>query len=194
MRANPRKDRGWASLCPVPFAPILWLILCPGFDRRIGRLSSLGLPPVTAKGKVRGYTPSVTWEEMPKYNPPPNWPAPPPGWTPPAGWKSPANWPPPPKGWNFWLPDEKDGSWFGRHKTPDQRRAGAGGAVLFIVTFASGGDDPSAERGRHADLEPLRRPLLRRRRRQSPASRSRSRAPSEGGSQRAAVPSSSTSP
>jgi len=37
---------------------------------------------------VRDYAPSVTWGEMPKYNPPPNWPVPPPGWTPPDGWKS----------------------------------------------------------------------------------------------------------
>jgi hypothetical protein len=96
--------------------------------------------------KVPGYTytPSVTWgKKMPKYNPPPNWPAPPPGWTPPQGWKAPANWPPPPKGWKFWLPDEKDGSWFGRHKTLTSVGGLAALLLLFIVSVASGGDDPS---------------------------------------------------
>src|SRR5829696_2185774 len=80
---------------------------------------------------------------MPKFNPPPNWPAPPPGWTPPQGWKAPANWPPPPKGWKFWLPDEKDGSWFGRHKTLTSVGVLAALLLLFIVSVASGGDDPS---------------------------------------------------
>jgi hypothetical protein len=78
---------------------------------------------------------------MPRYNPPPNWPAPPPGWTPPQGWKAPANWPSPPKGWKFWLPDENDGSWFGRDKV----LTGVGGglaALLLIGTIASGGDNP----------------------------------------------------
>jgi hypothetical protein len=77
---------------------------------------------------------------MPTYNPPPNWPAPPPGWIPPAGWKAPANWPPPPNGWQFWLPDKKKGSWFGRHKI----LTGVGGglaALLLIGSVASAGDD-----------------------------------------------------
>src|SRR5215203_3537790 len=79
---------------------------------------------------------------MPKFNPPPNWPAPPPGWTPPQGWKAPANWPPPPKGWKFWLPDEKDGSWFGRHKTLTSVGGLAALVLVLIGTFASGGDNP----------------------------------------------------
>src|SRR5215207_6806986 len=80
---------------------------------------------------------------MPKFNPPPNWPAPPPGWTPPQGWKAPANWPPPPKGWKFWRPDEKDGSWFGRHKTLTSVGGLAALVLLLIGTIASGGDDPA---------------------------------------------------
>src|SRR5215212_2529817 len=79
---------------------------------------------------------------MPRYNPPPNWPAPPPGWTPPDGWKAPANWPPPPNGWKFWVPDETEGSWFGRHKV----LTGVGGglaALLLIGTIASAGGDPA---------------------------------------------------
>ena len=77
---------------------------------------------------------------MPKYNPPPNWPAPPPGWTPPAGWKAPANWPPPPNGWQFWLPDEKKGSWFGRHKLLTSVGGGLA-ALLLIGSIASGAND-----------------------------------------------------
>src|SRR5215211_4379661 len=83
---------------------------------------------------------------MPKYNPPPNWPTPPPGWTPPDGWKAPANWPPPPNGWKFWLPDEKEGSWFGRHKL----LTGVGGgfaALLLIGLVASAGGDPTPVTG-----------------------------------------------
>jgi hypothetical protein len=83
---------------------------------------------------------------MPRYNPPPNWPAPPPGWTPPDGWKAPANWPPPPNGWKLWLPDEKEGSWFGRHKV----LTGVGGglaALLLIGTVASVGSDPTPVTG-----------------------------------------------
>ncbi len=77
---------------------------------------------------------------MPTYNPPPNWPTPPPGWTPPAGWKAPANWPPPPNGWQFWLPDKKDGSWFGRHKLLTSVGGGLA-ALLLIGSVASGAND-----------------------------------------------------
>jgi len=83
---------------------------------------------------------------MPNYNSPPNWPAPPPGWTPPDGWQAPANWPPPPKGWKFWLPDENEGSWFGRHKV----LTGVGGglaALLFIGVVATVGSDPTPVTG-----------------------------------------------
>ena len=79
---------------------------------------------------------------MPKYNPPPNWPTPAPGWTPPAGWKAPANWPPPPNGWQFWLPDKKDGSWFGRHKLLTSVGGGLA-ALLLIGSIASGANDPA---------------------------------------------------
>lgn len=42
---------------------------------------------------------------MPRWVPPPNWPAPPPGWLPPAGWRPDPQWPPPPEGWQFWAQD-----------------------------------------------------------------------------------------
>jgi len=87
---------------------------------------------------------------VPKYNSPPNWPAPPPGWTPPDGWKAPANWPPPPNGWKFWLPDEKDGSWFGRHKTLISVGGLAALVLLLIGTIAGGGDDPAPVTGASA--------------------------------------------
>jgi Domain of unknown function (DUF4352) len=81
---------------------------------------------------------------VPKYNPPPNWPAPPPGWTPPTGWKAPANWPPPPNGWKFWLPDEKEGSWFGRHKILSTVGGVLAGLALLTTFFSIGDDTPSA--------------------------------------------------
>src|SRR5829696_8918171 len=100
----------------------------------------LGCGPLPLLVRSRVTTPSATrGKRMPKYNPPPNWPAPPPGWTPPQGWKAPANWPPPPNGWKFWLPDEKDGSWFGRHKTLTSVGGLAALVLVLIGTFASGG-------------------------------------------------------
>ena len=46
---------------------------------------------------------------MPRFNPPPNWPAPPPGWTPAPDWQPDPSWGPAPEGWVLWLPEPDDG-------------------------------------------------------------------------------------
>src|SRR5215212_6603753 len=81
---------------------------------------------------------------MPKYNPPPNWPAPPPGWTPPEGWKAPANWPPPPNGWRFWLPDETEPrpNWFRRNPRLSVILGSLVGLIL-ITAVTNASDDPT---------------------------------------------------
>jgi len=77
---------------------------------------------------------------VPKYNPPPNWPAPPPGWTPPDGWKAPNEWGPPPKGWKLWVPAGDERSWFARNKRLSVILGVL--AALLLFTVASGRDDP----------------------------------------------------
>lgn len=42
---------------------------------------------------------------VPRFNPPPNWPAPPLGWTPPPGWTPDPSWGPAPPGWQLWIED-----------------------------------------------------------------------------------------
>ncbi|MGN6300202.1 MAG: GmrSD restriction endonuclease domain-containing protein [Angustibacter sp.] len=68
---------------------------------------------------------------MPRFNPPPGWPAPPAGWTPTDGWQPDPTWPPAPAGWSFWVDDAP-------HPAPTATRRG-GGRRLGIVAAASAG-------------------------------------------------------
>ncbi|WP_229830241.1 DUF4041 domain-containing protein [Actinoplanes ianthinogenes] len=44
---------------------------------------------------------------MPRFNPPPNWPAPPPGWSPSPGWTPDPAWGPAPPGWQLWIEEPR---------------------------------------------------------------------------------------
>lgn len=86
---------------------------------------------------------------MPRYNPPPNWPAPPAGWRPDPAWKPDPSWPPMPPGWPLWLPDDAgttDGP-----RAPKWRRAAylafVAVAAVVVVVFVGERFGESGDRG-----------------------------------------------
>ena len=76
-----------------------------------------------------------------RFNAPPGWPVPSSSWAPGDDWMPDPSWPTPPRGWTFWIVDQRSGPTAGDAGTPRFGTPPRSTAATLATTYAGYGTD-----------------------------------------------------